>query len=93
MPPLAAGAALTAALVRERVFGPLPAVWLLFYGVAVLGAGMHSVPVVPVYGATLLVLGLASLVLPAGGRDLLLGLGFGAGHVASGLVVWKRYGG
>lgn len=92
LPPLLAGAALTAALAGAGSYALLPAVWLLLYGCAVVGAGFSSVPVIPVFGAALVVLGLLALLLPAAG-DVLLGLGFGAGHVATGLVVTWRHGG
>lgn len=92
LPPLVAGAALTAALARAGSYALLPAVWLLFYGCAVVGAGVSSVPVVPAFGGTLVVLGLIALLFPDAG-DVLLGLGFGAGHVATGFVVARRHGG
>ncbi|MEO8055964.1 MAG: hypothetical protein ABI768_12475 [Acidobacteriota bacterium] len=92
LPPLVAGAALTAALSSAGAYAVLPAVWLLLYGCAVVGAGVHSVPVVPAFGLALLGLGLLALVLPERG-DVLLGLGFGAGHVLTGLVVARRHGG
>jgi hypothetical protein len=92
LPPLVAGAALTAALAREGSYAFLPAVWLLLYGCAIVAAGVSSVPVVPLLGAALVALGLVALLLPAAG-DLLLGLGFGAGHVTAGLVVARRHGG
>ena len=92
LPPLLAGAALTAALARAGSYALPPAVWLLFYGCAVVGAGVSSVPVVPLFGGSLVALGLAALLLPAAG-DVLLGLGFGAGHVATGLIVARRHGG
>jgi hypothetical protein len=92
LPPLVAGAALTAALSLAGSFAFLPAVWLLLYGCAVVGAGVPSVPVVPAFGLGLVALGLLALVLPERG-DVLLGLGFGAGHVLTGVVVARRHGG
>lgn len=92
LPPLVAGAALTAALVRAGSSALLPAVWLLLYGCAVVGAGVSSVPVVPAFGGALVVFGLAALLLPDAGNAL-LGVGFGAGHVATGLIVARRHGG
>lgn len=92
LPPLVAGAALTAALSTAGSYAILPAVWLLLYGCAVVGAGVHSVPVVPAFGLALVAVGLLALVLPERG-DVLLGLGFGAGHVLAGLVVARRFGG
>lgn len=92
LPPLVAGAALTAALSLAGSFAFLPAVWLLLYGCAVVGAGASSVPAVPAFGLGLVALGLLALLLPERG-DVLLGLGFGAGHVLTGLVVARRHGG
>ncbi|HEY3348865.1 MAG TPA: hypothetical protein VGM13_03765 [Thermoanaerobaculia bacterium] len=92
LPPLVAGAALTAALSAAGSYAILPAVWLLLYGCAVVGAGVQSVPVVPAFGLSLVAVGLLALVLPERG-DVLLGLGFGVGHVLTGLVVARRFGG
>jgi hypothetical protein len=92
LPPLVAGAALTAALSLAGSFALLPAVWLLLYGCAVVGAGVPSVPVIPTFGLGLLALGLLALFLPERG-DVLLGIGFGAGHILTGLVVARRHGG
>ena len=92
LPPLLAGAGLTAALSTSGATAMLPAVWLLLYGCAVAAAGALSVPVVPLFGGFLFVLGLVALVFPALG-DALLALGFGAGHVLTGIVVARRHGG
>ena len=92
LPPLVAGAALTAALASRETYAVLPAIWLMLYGCAVVGAGVHSVPVVPLFGGALVALGLVALALPAQG-NLLLGVGFGAGHLVSGAIVARRYGG
>lgn len=92
MPPLVAGAALTAALAAAGVFALLPGVWLLLYGCAVVGAGLQSVPVVPSFGGFLLLLGLLALLFPSEG-NLLLGGGFGAGHLVCGAIVSRRHGG
>jgi hypothetical protein len=92
MPPLVAGAALTAALASAGAFALLPGVWLLLYGCAVVGAGLQSVPVVPLFGGALLVHGLAALAFPAAG-NLFLASGFGFGHVVCGAIVARRHGG
>ncbi len=92
MPPLVAGAALTVALASSGAFTLLPGIWLLLYGCAVVGAGLFSVPVVPMFGGSLLVLGLAALAFPSLG-DVLLGAGFGFGHVVCGAIVARRHGG
>jgi hypothetical protein len=92
MPPLVAGAALTAALAASGARSFLPGLWLLLYGCAVVGAGLPSVPVVPLFGGSLLVLGLLALAFPSQG-DLLLGGGFGLGHIVCGVIVARRHGG
>jgi hypothetical protein len=93
VPPLLAGAALTAGLVRARAFDVLPGLWLLLYGIAVLAAGAHSVPAVRLFGAALLVFGFLALAVPFPAANALLGAGFGLGHVVSGAVVARRHGG
>jgi hypothetical protein len=92
MPPLVTGAALTAALASAGSFALLPSIWLLLYGCAVVGAGLQSVPVVPIFGGSLLALGLLALLFPSQG-NLLLGAGFGVGHLLCGAVVARRHGG
>lgn len=92
MPPLVAGAALTAALASSDAFTLLPGVWLLLYGCAVVSAGVLSVPVVPLFGGSLLALGLLALAFPSLG-NLFLGAGFGLGHVVCGAIVARRFGG
>lgn len=93
VPPLLAGAALTAALVNAHAFGVLPGLWLLLYGIAVVAAGAHSVPAIRLFGAMLLVFGLAALAAPFPAANALLGAGFGLGHVVTGAVVARRHGG
>ncbi|MCM3876588.1 MAG: hypothetical protein NEA02_09230, partial [Thermoanaerobaculia bacterium] len=93
VPPLLAGAALTAALVNARAFGVLPGLWLLVYGIAILAAGAHSVPAVRLFGAALLAFGFAALAAPFPAANALLGAGFGVGHVVTGAVIARRHGG
>ena len=93
LPPLLAGGALTLALARIGAFGVLPGLWLLLYGSAVLAAGAHSVPTVPVLGAFLVGLGLLALVLPPAFGDPLLAAGFGVGQIVAGTVIARRHGG
>ena len=93
VPPLLAGAALTAGLVSARAFDVLPGLWLLLYGIAVLAAGAHSVPAVRLFGAALLVFGFAALAAPFPAANALLGAGFGLGHIVTGAVVARRHGG
>src|SRR5579883_176839 len=65
LPPLLAGLALTVVLYRAGLYGVLPGLWLLLYGVAIIAGGAFSVSLVPVMGACFLGLGLMSLIAPA----------------------------
>ncbi len=96
VPPLAAAAVLTAALVLHGdgvvVSGLIPGIWLLLYGVALISGGATSVPVVRVLGGSFAVVGLMALVLPTWGA-VLLSVGFGGLHLGFGIWIWRRYGG
>jgi hypothetical protein len=93
LPPLLAGVLLTGAVYYLRVPQLLPAMWLLLFGAAVLGAGTQSVPPVPLMGACFMVLGAVALVGPPDWADILLGLGFGLLHIVFGIVIAVKYGG
>lgn len=93
MPPLLAGAILTAVLYRLSIFGVLPGLWLLLYGAAVVTGGAFSVRIVPVMGLCFMFVGAASLAAPAGWGNGFLMLGFGGLHVAFGAVIARRHGG
>lgn len=93
LPAIAAGIALTAALVSRGDFDLLPPVWLLLYGVAVSAGGALSVRVVPFMGAALLATGVVALFVSFPAANLLLGLGFGIVQIGGGLVIMRRYGG
>jgi len=92
--PLLAGAILTfGAFFRFAAVGPLPGLWLLLYGVAVVCGGVFSVRIVPVMGLCFMALGAATLLAPAAWGNALLALGFGGLHIAFGLLIARRYGG
>ena len=93
MPPLAAGAALTAALASAGLYDLLPGVWLLLYGTAVVTGGAMSIRTVTVMGASFMALGALTLAAPAAWSDLLLATGFGGLHVLFGAFIWRRHGG
>lgn len=108
-PALAAGAALTIAIVSldaptpgldaevarasAASFRILPGLWLLLYGAGVAAAGAFSVRPVPLLGGLCMVAGACALAAPAALGDLFLGVGFGALQVAFGAIIARRYGG
>ena len=93
-PPIIAGGALTTACVQIDAWSLVPAVWLLCYGIAVLGAGAVSATrIVPLLGAAFLVAGLAAIASPAVWGDGYMALAFGAGHVVAGILIARNHGG
>jgi len=93
MPPLVAGAILTAALYRSNELSIVPGLWLLLYGAAVVTGGAFSVRIVPVMGVCFMLLGMLSFLAPPTAGDVFLALGFGLTHVVFGIVIARRHGG
>jgi hypothetical protein len=93
LPPLAAGALLTAALWRAGFATALPGTWLLLYGTGLMTAGAFSAPIVRAMGACFMVLGAAAFASPAAWGDLWMTLGFGGLHMGFGFWIWRRNGG
>lgn len=93
VPPLFAGAVLTATLFPAGHASLLPGLWLLLYGTGVMTAGAFSIPVVPAMGACFAGLGAICLFAPAAWNDYFLLAGFGVLHVVYGFVIARRYGG
>ena len=92
--PLLAGAVLTlTAFLRFSAAEPLPGLWLLLYGTAVVSGGVFSVRIVPVMGLCFMALGAATLLAPAAWGNALLAAGFGGLHIVFGLLIARRYGG
>lgn len=92
LPPLIAAAIVSGALVQAGVFRPVPGVWLLLYGTAVVTGGAFSVRVVTLMGLSFMVLGGVALFF-ADAKDLLMGAGFGGLHLIFGWVIRERHGG
>ena len=93
VPPLLAGAVLTAVLYRIHALGIAPGLWLLLYGAAVVTGGAFSVRIVPVMGICFMFLGTLSLLAPVDWGDGFLTMGFGVTHIVFGIVIARRYGG
>ena len=92
-PPAAAGALLTVALWQSGAKDLIAPVWLLTYGAGIVTGGAFSVRAVPIMGSTFMILGAVALAAPASWHDLLLGAGFGATHIAFGMLIARKYGG
>jgi hypothetical protein len=93
LPPLFAGAMLTAVLLVTGTAAVLPGVWLLLYGTAVVTGGAFSVRTVPVMGLAFMALGAMALVAPPAWGDALLAAGFGGLHLMFGAWIAWRHGG
>jgi len=93
LPALIGGAILTGVLYQQKLFGLMPGVWLLFYGVAVMSCGTYSVKVVPLMGLGCMLLGTVALLAPWYWAQWVMAAGFGGLQIAVGGVIARRYGG
>jgi hypothetical protein len=93
LPPLAAGALLTAILVAAGASAFLPGTWLLLYGTGVVTGGAFSVRIVPVMGLAFMALGAITLLCPFAWGDALLAGGFGGLHLVFGALIARGHGG
>jgi len=93
VPPMLAGAILTAALYRAGFPALIPGAWMLLYGTGVLTGGGASVRVVPVMGICFIVVGTAALFAPPAWGNGLLAAGFGGLHILFGTIITVKYGG
>ncbi|HEV8598580.1 MAG TPA: hypothetical protein VGQ69_04415 [Gemmatimonadales bacterium] len=93
VPPILAGALLTAVFYRSGLTRFLPGLWLLLYGTAVTTAGAHSVRVVPLLGVSFMILGAIAFFSPAEWGNALMALGFGGLQIGFGLLIARKYGG
>jgi hypothetical protein len=91
-PPMVAGLLLTLALVQNGQMEPLPGIWMLCYGAAVVTGGAFSVPIVTVMGVCFMAAGGLALFFPLWG-DALMAMTFGGLHLLFGVIIARRYGG
>ena len=92
-PALLAGAVLTAALLALGQLAPIPGLWLLLYGASYVSAGTLSIRIVPVMGASFMVLGAAALFAPLAWGTVFMAAGFGGLHIVFGSIIARRHGG
>ncbi len=93
VPPLVAGALLTALFYQAGLAPRLPGIWLLLYGTAVTTAGAHSIRVVPQMGMSFMGLGAIALFAPPSWGNAFMALGFGGIQLGFGLLIARRHGG
>jgi hypothetical protein len=92
-PAIVVGGLLTYVLAHAGLYAPMPGMWLLLYGTAIVTGGAFSVRVVPVMGLCLMLLGAAALFAPANWGDALMATGFGAVQIGFGVWIARRFGG
>ena len=93
LPPVAAGAILTAALWRADHLNLAPGAWMLLYGAGIVTGGAASVRPVPAMGACFMAMGAAALFAPPSLANHLLAAGFGGLHILFGWIIAVKYGG
>lgn len=92
-PVFVVGMVMTFAFVKMGMTHLLPGIWMLLYGTAVVAAGAFSVRIVPVMGASFIVLGAVALLSPESWNTAIMILGFGVLHMVFGVVIARRHGG
>ena len=101
-PAMVVGIALTNIFYLQDLQHLLPCMWLFLYGVAVLNASAFSIPIVPLWGICVFVLGFVAMQLPYTTGTIILNYtpldlcmlaGFGFTHIIFGLIIAVRYGG
>lgn len=93
IPPIFAGALVTALLLRAGLIAAVPGTWLLLYGTGIVTGGAFSIRIVPLMGLCFMVLGAVALFGPPSWGNIFLGVGFGGFHVIFGGVIARNYGG
>jgi hypothetical protein len=92
-PPLLAGGVLTIIFMEHHLYGLLPGMWLMLYGVAVITGGSFSVRVIPVMGICFAIFGAVALAAPEQWSNGVMAAGFGGLHLLFGLLIAHKFGG
>jgi hypothetical protein len=93
LPPLFAGAILTAVFAANGLTARLPGCWLLLYGTSAATGGTLSVRVVPIMGVLFMALSVAAFLAPAAWGNVFMAAGFGGLHVIFGAIIARNHGG
>jgi len=93
LPPLLAGAVLTAVFAANGLTTRLPGCWLLLYGTSGATGGALSVRVVPVMGVLFMAFGVAAFIAPAAWGNVFMAAGFGGLHIVFGAIIARNHGG
>ncbi len=93
LPPMLAGALLTAALFVAGYYDPIPGLWLLMYGTACVTGGAFSIRLIPLMGICFVLVGIVALFVPLALGNWLLATGFGGLQLGFGFVIGRWHGG
>jgi hypothetical protein len=93
LPPLLAGAVLTAVFAANGLTTRLPGCWLLLYGTSGATGGALSVRFVPVMGVLFMAFGVAAFIAPAAWGNVFMAAGFGGLHIIFGAIIARNHGG
>ena len=88
--PLASGGVFCLILVRQELYGMIPSAMLVFYGMALVSAGKHTLHNIRFLGLTQIFLGLAAGLLPEIGLWL-WAAGFGVFHILYGIIMYLKF--
>jgi len=93
LPPLAAGAILTAVFAANGLTDRLPGCWLLLYGTSAATGGTLSVRLVPIMGVLFMALSVAAFLAPPSWGNVFMAAGFGGLHIVFGGIIARNHGG
>lgn len=92
LPSLFAGAVLTVVFWRAGIVHPIPGMWLLLYGCALIHASTIASRGLAILGGLFTALALVAFGLPESQQLAILGVGFGELHILHGIVTLRTAG-